>query len=169
MHDLASFLSASTPLARAVHRFVSDNDLMDKVDIDHFCYKCDSADQFEHLRTVLGHSATFVYQSWISGRRIALIRLAQPFESLVGDTHLLELSDQKPDGSQKGGFDHIEVLPRNGTYDELKESLSVRGVHAAFVDRPHHSTDDYKLPGGFTFRLTREFLLDKVKREEMKY
>jgi hypothetical protein len=54
-----------------------------------------------------GHFNTSV----ISGREISVLEFSTPIFAFGKEVRVLELSDQKPDGSQKEGFDHIEILP----------------------------------------------------------
>jgi hypothetical protein len=85
----------------------------------------------------------------------------------LGDIWFLELSDQKPDGSQKSGFDHIEIYPTTGTVQDLANDLESKGVQLRKVERPHHTTIDGHLPGGFLIRLEPEALIEKIKTTEM--
>ena len=39
--------------------------------------------------------------------------------------------------------------------------------NAVKVERPHHTTYDIKLESGFEVKLTKEPLVEKIKREEM--
>lgn len=130
---------------------------------DHLCYKCGSTEEFEKVRRLFELESEFIYQSMIAGRRIAVIKMHRSFATPLGQISLLELSDQKPDGSQTSGFDHIEIYPLSGTMDELAETLG--GFEK--VVRPHHSTYDAKVEGEFKVRLEEEPLLAKIKREEM--
>lgn len=130
---------------------------------DHICYKCGSTEEFESLRKMLETESAFIYQSTVAGRSIAIIKMHRSFATPLGPISFLELSDQKPDGSQKSGFDHIEIYPLTGTMDELAQSLG--GFEK--VVRPHHTTYDKSIEGCFKVRLEEELLLEKIKREEM--
>jgi predicted metalloenzyme YecM len=118
------------------------------------------------MREMLENESEYIFQSIISGRRIAIIRLKQGIETILGTINFLELSDQKLDGSQSEGFDHIEVYPVGWTYEEMVRELEeVETVKK--VERPHHTTHDIVLEEGFIFRLTQEPLIEKIKRSEM--
>lgn len=134
---------------------------------DHICYKCSSSEEFETLRAIFEHESQFVYQSIISKRRIAVIKFLQPLNSSLGDIWHLELSDQKPDGSQTSGFDHIEIYPTAGSMDALAEALASQGVVMEKIVRPHHTTYDIFIEGEFKVRIEPEKLLLKIQREEM--
>ncbi len=134
---------------------------------DHICYKCSSNEEFETLRSIFEHESQFVYQSIISKRRIAVIKFLQPLKSSLGDIWYLELSDQKPDGSQTSGFDHIEVYPIEGSMDALADALASQGVAMEKITRPHHTTYDIFIEGEFKVRIEPEKLLLKIQREEM--
>lgn len=134
---------------------------------DHLCYKCSSSDEFESVRHILESSSSFVYQSIISERRIAIIKFLQPIPTALGPIWFLELSDQKPDGSQKSEFDHIEIYPTSGTMDELATLLESQGEIPEKIVRPHHTTYDIFLKESFKVRLEPDALVGKIKREEM--
>lgn len=81
------------------------------VKLDHICYKCESKEEYETLRSFFEIEDKFVYQSIISKRRISIIGFKKHIKSIFGDIKYLELSDQKPDKSQKSKVDHIEPIP----------------------------------------------------------
>ncbi len=166
MHtSLEAFLHDVTPLLEAFAAWVNTYQPL-AVTADHFCYKCGSTVEFEHLRALLEQESVFVYQSFISKRRIAIIKLRVPLKTPVGEIGLLELSDQKPDGSQKSGFDHIEIYPNNGFIEPLVHALEEKGMLFEKILRPHHTTLDGRM-GAFLIRLEEEPLLRKILREEL--
>lgn len=134
---------------------------------DHIGWKCASSQEFEHIRSLFEVESHFIYQSIISNRRIAVIGLTRSIPSALGDIRVLELSDQKPDGSQKSGFDHIEIYPVAGTAEELATKLAERGTMFEKIVRPHHTTYDAKIAGGLLVRIEAEPLTEKIMREEM--
>ncbi len=131
--------------------------------VDHIGFKCTSSDEYETLRKMLEPESRFVYQSFISSRRIAVIRLKHTFHTPLGEVSVLELSDQKPDGSQTSGFDHIEIYPVHGTMQSLANLLG--GFEK--ISRPHHTTYDLKIHDEFKVRLESEALITKIVREEI--
>lgn len=134
---------------------------------DHICYKCGSIEEFESMRKMFETESTFVYQSIISKRRIAIVKFVAPITTVLGDIWFLELSDQKPDGSQASGFDHIEIYPKAGSMEGLAASLEALGASFEKIERPHHTTFDGYIVGDFKIRLEPEALVEKIKREEM--
>jgi len=135
---------------------------------DHLCYKCSSRDEFETIRAMFETDSAYVYQSIISNRRIAIIKFSLPIPSALGDIWFLELSDQKPDGSQESGFDHVEMYPSAGTMEELADRLERNGCVVEKVVRPHHTTYDIVVQGSFKARIEPDALVEKIKREEMR-
>jgi len=148
-------------------RFVNRYELKGRIVADHICYKCGSSDSFEKIRSAFETNSEWIYQSIISKRRIAIIRLNNDIETIAGKINLLELSDQKPDGSQSEGFDHIEVYPKNMGYDDLVTYLEEKGLEVNKTIRPHHTTHEVRTESGLIMRLTREPVLDIIKREQM--
>lgn len=134
---------------------------------DHVCYKCGTSDEFEAIRALFETQSAYLYQSIVSNRRIAIIKFLAPIPSALGDIWFLELSDQKPDGSQESGFDHVEMYPTAGTMDALAADLELKGAIVEKVVRPHHTTYDIVIEGTFKARIEPDALADKIKREEM--
>lgn len=135
--------------------------------VDHICFKCEDTEEFEQLRTMFEVESQYLYQSIISGRRILIVKFLEPLQTGLGDVWFLELSDQKLDGSQTSGFDHIEMYPMEETVESLVEELRAKGMHFTIVERPHHTTYDFELGSGFKVRLEPEALIEKIQREEM--
>lgn len=98
------------------------------ISIDHICYKCASSEEFEKLRNEFEFKDRFVYQAIISSRRIAYIGMQDPLNSYLGEVYFLELCDQKSDGSQIGGVDHIELIPKEIDYSELVNRFNKNGL-----------------------------------------
>lgn len=165
MNSLNEFYDSAKETLDKFLPFIEKHDLRKRAKADHICYKCASSESFEGIKRLFESESRWIYQSIISGRRIALIRLNSPLESVLGEIVLLELSDQKPDGSQTEGFDHIEAYALDRNYENLVNYLGSREVIVNEVKRPHHTTHDIKLDNGLIFRLTREPLADKVKKE----
>lgn len=163
---LRDFYTQAEPYVRLFDAFAERHQLVPKAQADHICYKCDSSATFETIRALFERESGYIYQSLISKRRIAVIRLPSPIETVLGPIHFLELSDQKPDNSQDNRFDHIEVYPLTLSYETMVQELALT-EKVVQVDRPHHSTHDIDIQDGFFFRCTREPLIEKIKREEM--
>ena len=165
--QFATFRAAADEAVKEVNALARKHNLVGIVRADHLCYKCDSRRSFEMRRTALEPELLYMHQAPISGRQIAYLRFKQGIGSSLGMINFLELSDQKQDGSQQDGFDHVEIYPVVGTYNELVARFERAGVKVIKVERPHHTTHDITLPSGFLIRLCQEPLIDKIKREEM--
>lgn len=135
---------------------------------DHLCYKCASCQEFEHIRYLFEQTGSYQYQSFVSGRRIAIIKLVTPIETKIGNIWFLELSDQKPDRSQRAGFDHIELYPVHVSLEHFIEVHEKCGVSFIETKHPHHKTYDVLFENGFKIRFEEEPLIKKIKRDEMR-
>ena len=135
--------------------------------VDHIGYKCGSREEFESLREQLESASAYIYQSFISGRRIAIIKLQEALATELGSICFLELSDQKPDGSQVSGFDHLEIYPVEQDFTVFVKGLIEKGIPFEQTVRPHHTTYDAKLTEAFKIRLEEEPLIKKIAREEI--
>jgi len=161
-----AFFTAAQPHITAFNAWCVQT--LPEAQADHLCYKCGSTEEFERLRAMFEQKSGFIYQSIISQRRIAIVAFREPVGTALGDIRFLELSDQKPDGSQESGFDHIEIYPGSGDMDALAGVLEAKGTTFTKVERPHHTTYDAVIDGkSFKVRLEPEPLLKKIKRDEM--
>ncbi len=167
INNITDFNSQSQSLISDFNNFIQKHNLQLRVKADHFCYKCGDSDTFESIRKILENESVFVYQSIISQRRIAIIKLKKGIETSAGTLDLLELSDQKPDNSQKNSFDHVEIYSLNETYEELVASIIADGEKVVEAKRPHHTTHDLMMSEQFSLKFTRGPLIEKIKSDEM--
>lgn len=164
---LDQFYNEAAESAALLNAFAKKHDLANIARADHICYKCSSSNVFETMRMMFEFRSAYIYQSIISKRRIAYIKIPRSLSTSLGDINFLELSDQKLDGSQTDRFDHIELYPIGISYEELVQKIVRGGEVAEKVERPHHTTHDVKLDTGFLVRFEPDALVDKIKREEM--
>ncbi len=167
IHSIENFYAGAKLFAKELDIFVAKHNLEKHVRADHICFKCQSQDEFESIRKIFEIESEYVYQSIISNRRIAYIKLKKGIETSVGEIFFVELSDQKPDGSQVSRYDHIEIYPVHMSYHDLVHILKKSDESSKEVSRPHHSTFDITLPSSFLIRVEKDALIDKIKREEM--
>lgn len=167
MNSTKDFYGGAKRIVEVFEKFIIEYNLGDIAKADHICYKCASSEDFEKLRGIFEMNCRWIHQSIIANRRISLIKLNDSISTSIGDIDLLELSDQKPDGSQSNKFDHIEIFPVEVSYDELVSQLKSRNLKVVEVVRPHHTTHDIDMGEGFLVRLTKKPLLDKIRDEEM--
>lgn len=163
---IEDFYASAQPYIELFNTFVEKHALIGKAAADHINYKCDSAETFEHMRALFEHDSEYIYQSIISNRRIALIKLRRSIPTALGPIHLLELSDQKSDHSQTNKFEHIEAYPLAESYEQFVQSFAATETLIPH-DRVHHSTQDIDMGSGFLFRCTPGPLIEKIKTGEM--
>lgn len=166
MESLEKFYKDSEKYIQLFDAFVQKHQLVGRAAPDHICYKCSSSDSFEVIRALFEGASKYVYQSIISKRRIAIIAFEREISTLLGPINYLELSDQRPDGSQREGFDHIEAYATERSYDQMVVEFE-RTERVKKVERPHHTTHDIDIGGGFLFRCTQGPLIEKIKNDEM--
>jgi predicted metalloenzyme YecM len=166
MQSAEEFFDGAKKYIALFDAFVEKHKLAGRAAPDHICYKCGSRESFEAMRNMFERESEYIYQSIISKRPIAIIRFKQPIETALGLIKFLELSDQKPDNSQIDEYDHIEAYPLGRSYEDMvKEFEASETVIKA--ERPHHTTHDIDIGGGFLFRCTQGLLIDKIKSTEM--
>jgi predicted metalloenzyme YecM len=166
IQTIEDFTNGIQPYIDNINTFAEKHQLTNAAKVDHFGYKCASTESFERMRSMFEQQSEFIYQSIISARRIAYIKLTQPIPTALGDISFIELQDQKPDGSQKEKYDHVEVYPVGQSYDQMVHAIGTLDT-VIEVKRPHHSTHNIDLGDGFSFSCTHGPLLDKIKETEM--
>lgn len=166
MKSIEDFYSEAEKFVERFNAFATKHHLLGRAEADHICYKCGSKGSFEQMREMFENESAYIYQSIISKRRIAILRLKRGIETSLGTMHFLELSDQKPDHSQRDGFDHIEVYPVGRPYGAMVTELEA-SEKVIKVERPHHTTHDIDIGEGFLFRCTEGPLIEKIKKSEM--
>ena len=133
---------------------------------DHLGYDCDCKIAYERIRRRFeAQHGLYCYTSFISGRRISLIRLKVPIRVANHAVEFLELSEQKPDGSQHAGFDHAEVLPNGCSIGKVARTASQSGLEVRENKKPHHTTYDIHA-NGVVIKLSSRPLLEKIKTDE---
>jgi predicted metalloenzyme YecM len=160
------FYSEAEKSVKIFDAFVKKHSVQNKIKVDGICYKCGSRETFERIRALFENHSKYIYQSIISKRRLAYIKLNRNIETTLGLISFLKLSDQKPDNSQTEGFDHIEVYPAIISYDEMVKTLS-KSEKVVRVERPHHSTDDIEITSDFLIRCSEGPLILKIRDSEM--
>ena len=166
MKEVEDFYEEAQKYIRLFNSFAKKHSLSGDALADHICYKCGSEESFEYLRALFEDNSEYIYQSIIAGRRIAYIKFKKGIKTELGTINFLELSDQKPDGSQKDGFDHIEVYATAYSCDDMVKKLG-GSEKIIKVERPHHTTHDIDIGEGFLFRATEGALIEKIKSSEM--
>jgi predicted metalloenzyme YecM len=167
MNTIEKFYKDSEKFVEVLNAFAERNEMQTLAVADHIGYKCSSKEVYEEWRAIFEMNSVYQYQSIISKRRISIIKLTTPLKTILGEIQYLELSDQKPDGSQKDGFDHVEVYPAGISYDELVHELEENGNNVQEVKKPHHSTHNISLREDFKLKIEPEALMTKIQREEM--
>lgn len=160
------FYQEAERILNHVGMFFEQHQLLSQIQFDHLGFKCSSAQEFEAMRKMFESGSDYIFQSIISNRRIALIKLSDPIQTTFGFISVLELSDQKPDQSQKSGFDHIEVYPVDSSVENLVKSIQEKGIDIHQEIKPHHTTWDFFVDN-FKVRIEPGALIEKIKQEEM--
>ena len=167
--SLEELASAAAPFVQQCNAFIAKHGLHGAVMVDHLCFKCGSAAEYEQVRTMLEAtpSSAFVYQVQLSGRRVAYVGLREGIVSMNNPIRFIELSDKKPGADETAGFHHAELYPTTADYDQLIQKLEDRGEAIQRQFRPHHTTDDLALPSGFILRFTQRPLIEKIVEEQL--
>jgi predicted metalloenzyme YecM len=165
MISIQNFQNNATEYLNLLENFLTENDLLEKVFVDHIGYDSGSNSEYETLREVLEQNSCFIHQVNISERRIAVAKLAKEISTTNFSTPYIELADQKTDDSQTEGFDHIEIHPKNISFDELVSLCESKRLGFKKKERPHHVTYDLRISNNLGIKLTSVELSEKIKDE----
>ncbi len=166
MQNKEQFYQEAENILNNVGIFFEQHQLLSQIQFDHIGFKCESKEEFEFIRNIFEQHSQYIFQSIISKRRIALIKLSDPIQTTFGFISVLELSDQKPDQSQKSGFDHLEVYPTEGSVERLVKCIQEKEIDIHQEVKPHHTTWDFFVDN-FKVRIEPGALIEKIKEEEM--
>lgn len=155
------------PLVGQFNLFCEQQGLVGLVEVDLLCIKCSDNEIYEARREDAFTVSDYMYESMVSDRRVSFFKMKEPIATNVGAIAYIELCDQKPDNSQDDRISHFTIVPLTISYEEVVAKLKQNGVDVIETIRPHYTSADSKLPSGFTIRLAKEFLVDKIKRDEM--
>jgi predicted metalloenzyme YecM len=164
---VSEFYTAAEEYVALFDAFALKHALVGKVQADHICYKCDSLETYEQMRAMFEPEAQYLYQSIVSERRVAIVRLKNGIATSLGVINFVELSDRKPTETKPNRFDHIEAFPTAYSYDEMVAELG-KTEEVILDERSHHTTHDIVIKDTFLFRCTHGPLIDLVKDGEMR-
>ena len=163
------FTAAAVPFIQQCDEFIAKHGLHGGVVVDHLCFKSGSASEYDQLRAMLEATppSAFFSQVQLTGRRVAYIGLRERVASVNNPIRFIELADKKPDAEETAGFHHAEIYPTICGDAELIECLKESGETMQRHSRPHHTTHDLVLPGGFILRFTQRPLIEKIVDEQL--
>jgi predicted metalloenzyme YecM len=134
---------------------------------DHICYRCGSNYSFRKLYEAYCERAILIDVSQFDGRSIAYFLLNSRFETYkLGDIRYLELCDQKLDGSQVEGFEHVEVYPRSAGQLQTIVNQLRKTDNVVEKVRPSRTTYDIQVAKELMFTIEPEPLIEKIMREK---
>jgi predicted metalloenzyme YecM len=160
------FLNSAQSALTVVEVFLTKQEIS-SLTPDHLCYKCSSHNEFLEVRAILEKESMYLYESWISTRLIAVLKLKKPIVTSFGIISFIELQDKKEGSGSLSGFTHIEFYPKDGNYDAALATLVSRGLNIISDPTPHHPIHEILLTDSFVFRLEHEPVIEKIKREEL--
>ncbi len=91
---------------------VLDQDGIDvsQYELDHICYRVETEEQYESLKTQLQPLGELLTESQIGGRPIATFKLFQPIKYHEREIWCLELPSPKEGSPYSEGFEHAEFV-----------------------------------------------------------
>ncbi len=86
------------------------------MELDHLCYRVESIERYDALRSELNKTAILLGESSIGGRPIATYRLRVPFLFDARRIDVVELPAPKPGSPYPEGFEHAEFVVAEGLF-----------------------------------------------------
>lgn len=148
-----------------VNAWANAKGILGNVRADHIGFTCASDDEFRAMMERQAQEFAWVHTVLLSGRLVAYAKLRASAASAFGPVHFVEISAQKPDGSQASRFNHLEVACGGMKMETVVAHWRTRGVTGMPSGRIHHPTYDIVLDGGFEIRIEPEPLVEKIVRE----
>lgn len=107
-------------------------------EIDHLCYRTETVEEYELVKTSLTKSHKLLEESPINGRLISTIKLSSPirFKNYIID--LIEVPAPKEGSPYQSGFEHIEVVI-DCSFDVLKRKAERQGLSYKVAGSPLNS------------------------------
>lgn len=144
---------------------------LDHLQLDHLCYRVETADQYEKLKAQLLDENELLVESPINGRRIATFRMAEPFCFREREIWLLEVPEPKPGSPYVEGWEHVEFVtdrPLEAFAEWMVEHLGVEDedIDRSGIDKALNADLRLRLAGGLSVKF-HELPLDEVIRLEL--
>ncbi|WP_187271095.1 VOC family protein [Neolewinella aurantiaca] len=145
--------------------------LLDHLQLDHLCYRVETTERYEELKSALLQDNELLVESPIKGRQISTFRMAEPFQFRGRDIWLLELPEPKPGSPYPEGWEHVEFVtdrPLAAFSDWITEHLGIQetDIDRSGVNKPLNADLRLRLKGGLSVKF-HELPLDEVIRIEL--
>ena len=145
---------------------------LDHLKLDHLCYRVETKEQYEKLKSQLLADNDLLVESPINGRRIATFRMAEPFRFRERKIWLLELPEPKDGSPYPEGWEHVEFVtdrPLAAFAEWMVDHLGVKAedIDRSGMDKPLNADLRLRLEGGLSVKF-HTLALDEVIRIELK-
>lgn len=98
-------------------------ELQEYWDIDHLCYRCESLESYEKLKSDFSSFAKLLIESPINGRLISTFKLKKPIQYRDYLIDLIELPAPKKGKLTVNGFEHAEIVC-DWSFQKIKNHFS---------------------------------------------
>jgi len=152
-------LGNPTPFLDHIFVYLSEKGIVvDTYELDHICYRVETEERYQELKTALRNLGELLTESQIGGRAITSIKLVESIIYQNRKIEVIELPAPKKSSFYKEGFEHVEFVINvpfevfiethshlNFITKDLKKSVN-QGVtlkEADFSVKFHHHTLEY--------------------------
>lgn len=114
--------------------------------IDHLCFRCESFERYEYLKTQFISFSKLLIESEVNGRPIATFNFHEPITFGDYQIPLVELPAPKVGKKTKEGFEHIEIVCSQ-SFDNLKLQYANLAIDASGLSKEFNQEFEISLDG----------------------
>jgi len=83
---------------------------VDEFELDHICYRVETNERYQELKTIMQEISDLISENTISNRLIQTFKLNQPIEYQDRDIWIIEIPAPKESSFYTEGFEHAEFV-----------------------------------------------------------
>lgn len=108
---MENILGPITPFLDRIFQFLDQDGIdVSLYELDHVCYRVETKEEYERLKTQLQPLGELLTESLIGGRLIATFKLFEPIRYKKRKIWCLELPSPKAGSPYKEGYEHVEFV-----------------------------------------------------------
>jgi predicted metalloenzyme YecM len=145
--NIEDIYSSGNEFLKNLFEQVLENVKLNKVEIDHLCYRISSTDIYLKYKEELKEFGELISEELISGREISTFKLIKPFEYNDIKVYLLELPSVKEGSPYEEGFEHFEMVI-NESFESFMDDNSQLEFITKDITKPVNADIQIKLSKG---------------------
>lgn len=108
---METILGPITPFLDRIFQLLDQDGIdVSQYELDHVCYRVETEEEYEHLKTLLHSLGDLLTESLIGGRPIATFKLFEPIQCKGRKIWCVELPSPKTGSPYSAGYEHVEFV-----------------------------------------------------------